>query len=163
MNLQNHIAEQLDRFVSDGVDDKSPALLTVDADHGRLTSELIAIGKIGCAFTHLTLATDTLAGAEVDDLKRLGERISQRLNYLMEPIAALELDAEGFTLQMRSQPPQRDEDGYSYYEVAVRRGGQIRLSRYRKPPGQPRATIPAEVTREVFARLAADLDAVVVE
>jgi hypothetical protein len=62
--------------------------------------------------------------------------------------------------QLRSSPPQRDDDGRSYYELTVRRGGEIALARYRKESGKPREQIAAHVTREVLLRLADDFEAV---
>ena len=161
MNVKERVARELDRMASGDVDPRRPGLLTLDAEHGRLTSELVAIDTIGCAFTQMALATEALAGAQADDLKQLGDRLAQRLNYLLEPIGTLELDIEGFTLQMRSHPPRRDADGHTYYELSARRGGEVRLNRYRKALAETRVVVPAEVTREVFARLAADLDAAV--
>jgi hypothetical protein len=79
----------------------------------------------------------------------------------MEPISAVELDADSCTVQCRSNPPQQGEDGRSYYELLVRKGGDIILCRYLKQPGQPRHTIPAHVTREVLARLGEDFVAAV--
>jgi hypothetical protein len=64
-------------------------------------------------------------------------------------------------VQLRSSPPQQGGDGSSEYELFVRRGGEISLCRCAKSPGQPRRTIPAHVTREVFTRLADDFVAAV--
>ena len=38
---------------------------------------------------------------------------------------------------------QRDDDGRSYYELLVRRGGEITLARYRKENGDARRPISA--------------------
>ena len=59
-------------------------------------------------------------------------------------------------MQLRSNPPQRDDDGRSYYELMVRRGGEIALSRYRKENCGARFQIAATVTREVLLRLVGD-------
>jgi hypothetical protein len=64
-------------------------------------------------------------------------------------------------VQLRSSPPQQGDDGTSYYELMVRRGGDITLSRYQKQPGQIRQIVPANVTREVLQRLAEDFVAAV--
>ena len=63
-------------------------------------------------------------------------------------------------MQLRSNPPQRDDDGRSYYELIVRRGGEIALTRYRKENGNARQQIAATVTREVLLRLVGDFCAV---
>ncbi len=47
-------------------------------------------------------------------------------------------------MQLRSNPPQRDDDGRSYYELIVRRGGEIALTRYRKENGGARQQIAGD-------------------
>jgi hypothetical protein len=59
-------------------------------------------------------------------------------------------------MQLRSNPPQRDDDGRTYYELLVRRGGEISLCRYRNENGAGRQAIPATVTCEVLLRLVGD-------
>jgi hypothetical protein len=79
----------------------------------------------------------------------------------MEPIAPIEIDEAACVMQLRSNPPQRDDDGRSYYELLVRRGGEITLARYRKENGAGgRRQIAANVTREVLLRLVGDFCAV---
>ena len=56
-------------------------------------------------------------------------------------------------------PPQQDDDGTSYYELLVRRGGQLALCRYQKQPLSIRQTIPALVTGEILLRLVDDFAA----
>ncbi|HEY2841203.1 MAG TPA: hypothetical protein VGJ26_18750 [Pirellulales bacterium] len=138
----------------------APEKLDVSEGRQRLTSELAAVDSLAVGFTTFTLATDSLSGATTDELKRLGEKLSARLTYLLEPISAIEIDREGCVLQMRSNPPQRDDDQTTYYELVLRRGGEMRLSRYSKAPGDARQKTIATVTREVFLRLVADFAAV---
>ena len=63
-------------------------------------------------------------------------------------------------MQLRSSPPQRDDDGRSYYELIVRRGGEITLARFRKENGSPRQSVVTTLTREVLLRLVGDFCAV---
>lgn len=135
--------------------------LAVDVPTGRLTAEIAAVDAIGCSTSLVTFSTPKLAGATVQDLKKLSDELSRRLSYLMEPISLIEADAELATVQMRSNPPQRDDDGTRYFELLVHRGGDLSLVRYQKLPGQPRQATPAHFTREVFSRLAGDLVAAV--
>ena len=157
MTISQDIKHELDRIQTLQV----PARLIVDAPAGNLESQIAQVDAIGCALESLAYRTDKLAGATIGQLKRLSDDLTKRLTYLLEPIGALEADAESCTVQMRSNPPQKDHDGASYYELLVRRGGEISLCRYAKSPGQPRRTIPAHVTREVFTRLAEDFVAAV--
>jgi hypothetical protein len=129
-------------------------------DGGRiLTCELAALDTLACSFTRLTLAVDRLAGASEDALRKMANDLTKRVNYLLEPIAPIEVDPEQCVIQLRSNPPQRDEHRSSYYELLVRRGGEISLCRYTKDRGAPRQVAPANVTREVLLRLVGDFEA----
>ncbi len=112
------------------------------------------------SFNQLRLATTELASADALELERIGKAVAARLTYLMEPIAPIEIDAAACVVQLRSNPPQRDDDGRSYYELIVRRGGEIALTRYRKESGDARRQIAATVTREVLLRLVSDFSVV---
>jgi hypothetical protein len=135
---------------------------TINLSEGRraLTCVLVEYNPLGVSFNELRLATDELAGASVADLQRIGESLSRRLTYLLEPISPIEVDAQSCTLQLRSNPPQKDDDGRSYYELVVRRGGELALHRYRKANGTTREIVPAMVTGEVLVRLVSDFSAV---
>ena len=133
--------------------------LSVTEGDQTLACELVALDSLACAFDHFVLQTPALAQATVESLRALSDKLSRRLGYLLETIGAVETDAEQCVVQMRSTPPHQDDDGTSYYELLVRRGGELRLNRYRKTPGSERQVIPAHVTREVFLRLVADFSA----
>ncbi len=134
-----------------------PTSLTADTPEGRISAQLVDVDALACAFQDLAFQTDRLANTSVDELKKVCETIAKKLHYLLEPIQAVEVDADACVVQMRSIPPQKDEDGTSYYELLARRGGQIQLCRYNKQRGAERQVVPATVTREVFVRLAIDL------
>ena len=157
MTISQDIKHELDRIQSL----QGPARLEVETVAGKLESQISQVDAIGCALETLVYRSDKLAGATIAQLKKLSDNLTKRLTYLLEPIGALEADAESCTVQMRSSPPQQGDDGSSYYELLVRRGGEISLCRYAKSPGQPRRTIATQLTREVFIRLAEDFVAAV--
>lgn len=109
----------------------------------------------------LVLETPELASATAFELQAASAELAKRVNYLLEPIAPIELDAQGCTVQMRSNPPQKDDNGRRYYELLLRRGGSIALCRFEKQPGQPRTRVPAVLTHEVIGRLIEDFSATV--
>jgi hypothetical protein len=135
---------------------------TVDLTSGnrRLTCDLGERNSLAVAFQTLQLATTELANASSVDLERIAKLLSERLTYLMEPIRPIEIDTDACVAQLRSSPPQHDDDGRSYFELVVRRGGDLALRRYRKEPGTPRQQVVATVTREVLLRLTDDFEAV---
>lgn len=138
-----------------------PHVATATADGRRLTCELVEANPLAYTFKRFTLETSALADATVDQLREISESLAARLTYLVEPIGPVEVDQDQCVVQMRSNPPQTDDDGTSYYELLVRRGGSLALCRYQKQPGNPRQMIPALVTGEVLLRLVDDFAAVV--
>jgi hypothetical protein len=155
MTLRMQLDHELNHIGAGGT-----TTVDVTAGNRRLTCDLVERNTLAVAFQALRVATPELAGATSNSLERMAKSLSERLTYLMEPIRPIEIDADACIAQLRSSPPQRDDDGRSYYELTVRRGGEIALTRYRKEPGTPRQQIPANVTREVLLRLADDFEGV---
>jgi hypothetical protein len=160
MNVKSHILSELDRLAPI-LPGSPPASLVVALPSGRLVADVTALDALACSVLRLAVETPRLAQATTEQLRHLAAQLSTRLNYLLEPIRTIETDPDACVVQMRSQPPQQDEDGTRYYEVLARRGGELCLVRYRKLPGESRQTIPATFTREVFCRLANDLSSVI--
>ncbi len=156
MSIQSQLQSQLAVATSG----QASVLSIHDGDHS-LECELSALHPLACSFLHFTWSTKSLAGATLQTVRAASDDLAARLTYLLEPIGPVEQDLEQCVVQMRSNPPQKDDDGTQYYELLVRRGGQISLCRYRKEPGNPRAITPAHVTHEVLVRLAGDFEAVV--
>jgi hypothetical protein len=130
--------------------------IAVEARPQTLTCDIVERNALAVSFNVLRLATAELASADAARLERIGKALAAKLTYLMEPISPIEIDADACVVQLRSSPPQRDDDGRSYYELLVRRGGEIALTRFRKENGDARRPIAVTVTREVLLRLASD-------
>lgn len=153
MNLKQQAETALAGFSADG----GAGTLRLSDEQQRLTCELTALDRIACAFSYLTLESPALAESSLDRLREIAENLSARLTYLLEPIHPIETDPQGCVVQMRSSPPQQEEDHTCYYELLVRREG-LSLRRWKRELGEARAVVPAEVTREVLLRLIGDFD-----
>ena len=131
---------------------------TLDVAEGdqRLRCDLTVVDTLGCAFTRFELRSGKLASASIDQLKKVSEGLAARLTYLLEPIKLIEVDADQCVAQLRSSPPQREPEMTTYYELLVRRGGELTLCRWMKAPASERQSVAAQVTREVFLRLVND-------
>jgi hypothetical protein len=158
MTLKQKTKSALAEFSARG---GGPHYLQVDDGPRRLSCELASVDKLACEFQHLTLHTPALADASTERLQKLAADLAGRLTYLLEPIHPIETDAQGCVVQMRSNPPQRGDDGTCYYELLVRRGGELSLRRWKKLAGGTRTPLSCTVTREVLLRLIGDLAAVV--
>ncbi|MEX2188099.1 MAG: hypothetical protein WD875_14935 [Pirellulales bacterium] len=124
-----------------------------------LRCEMASLDRMGCEFARLAVETPRLAGAATDRLQKIAADLASRLTYLLEPISPVEVDHEQCVVQMRSSPPQKGDDGTTYYELLVRAGGELSLRRFTKAVGNVRKNVSAQVTREVLLRLAGDLEA----
>ncbi|RIK84250.1 MAG: hypothetical protein DCC67_05125 [Planctomycetota bacterium] len=131
--------------------------------NGRRTArcEAVHCERFAVTFDELAVETPELATATAAELQAASRDLSARVNYLLEPIAPIETDAAGCSVQMRSNPPQKDDNGWRYYELLLQRGGSVALARYEKRPGQPRVRVPAILTHEVVGRLIDDFLATV--
>ena len=140
---------------------QAPFHLEIDEAGQKLTCDFAVLDSLACALSGFELSTSALANKTPSELKQLGEKLSARLTYLLEPINPIEFDAEQCVVQLRSSPPERDEDRTSYYELVVKRGGSLSLCRFVKRPGSARETVPMHLTREVFFRLASDFSSAI--
>jgi hypothetical protein len=155
MKLQHQFKNELSTIGSGGA-----TTLTVNDPPRTLTCDISERNPLAVSFNELRLATSELASADAARLERISKSLAAKLTYLMEPISPIETDAAECVVQLRSNPPQRGDDGRSYYELLVRRGGEITLSRYHKENGGTRRPIVAAVTGEVLLRLVGDFCAV---
>ncbi len=122
----------------------------------RLSVGIEQDGNLAVSFWSLELHTDRLRGADVAKVKRVAQQITQRVTYLLEPLTDCETDLQACVVQLRSTQPERDGDARAYYEILVKTGGSIALTRYRKEPGALRTPVAAELTKQVLVRLAGD-------
>lgn len=139
-----------------GLSGCSGGTVAVDEGGKRLVCHLMNVNPLACEFEQLSLSTTALAQATMDELKQISDDLAARVTYLLEPIGPVEQDQSQCIVQMRSKPPQKGDDGTCYYELLVRRGGELSLCRYKKEPGDVRKVIPAIVTQEVLLRLVDD-------
>jgi len=134
-----------------------PATIEETIGNVRVGCTLLAAESLACAFERLDVVNDAWKTAPLAEVKRIAEALAGRLNYLLEPIRTIETDTDTCTVQMRSLPPRKADDGTrTYYELQVCGGGKLSLCRYVKQPDQTRRAVPVQVTREVFRQLTAD-------
>lgn len=153
MSLRDLLQSELAAVLGAG-----PHRVNIEHDGKHLTCDLEQVQPLACEFRQLAVASSRLANVSMADVERISSQLSAKLNYLLEPIGPIERDQDQCVVQMRSNPPQQGDDGTSYYELLVRRGGELALCRFQKQSGSPRQKISAVVTREVLLRLAEDFE-----
>lgn len=132
------------------------AVVAVTDGGDRLTARVDEASALAVSLFELRLTTDRLAGASIDRVKRIAEKLTERVTYLLEPIQPIEADDEACVVQMRSTKPDQRSGAATYYEVLVKTGGAISLRRYEKPKGGLRREIAMNLTLEVIGRVAED-------
>jgi hypothetical protein len=137
---------------------QSGQLVTFNDGPRTLRCQLVQCDPLGAAITELALESGELATADISRLESASQSLCQRVTYLLEPIAPIEIDSTGCVVQMRSMPPRKDDNKHQYYELSLRRGGAVMLHRYEKQPSAARQIIPALLTHEVLGRLTEDFD-----
>jgi len=135
-----------------------PANLAVREGEDHIVCELTTIDRLGVSVQKLELHTPKLAGLSAEKLRKVADELADRVGYLLEAIAPIEIDEEACSVQMRSIPPYRAENATSYYEVLVN-AGAISLKRYNKSKREARRAEPYAITREVLNRLVDDFAA----
>lgn len=117
-------------------------------DHDRYSVALHAL-EVG-------IGTQSIARDAQAYLSARAAEIARRLNYLEEPLAVWEMDGNEKLAQLRSYPPQRDDEEIAYWEVTLWVGTEpgARIMRYRWAPGMvEREVIAYPATFALVARL----------
>jgi hypothetical protein len=98
--------------------------------------------------------------ARIPDLAAWAERVASRVTGLLEPLRALEVDADQGVGLLRSVTPGRWGAGLFYYEILLE-AGAASVRRYQAPgPGQARRRqVLFTLTHEPLAQLVRDLTA----
>ena len=158
--IPNQLQEQLAKLDHVGLSEDRTSTINAASGTERFVVELVALDSMSCGATSISLQTTTLKSASLDQLRALSQRLAAELIYLLEPIVPIEVDEDQAAVQLRSDPPHREENKTRYYELLVNRQG-LRLCRFEKMPGNVRQTVPAQLTREVLMRLCCDFVAAV--
>ncbi|MGI9427742.1 MAG: hypothetical protein ACR2NM_03710, partial [Bythopirellula sp.] len=111
MTLREEILSQLPGTIG-----KQHQRVTATSGARTLRCEIDQCDQLAVAVYELVLESAELKNAELPKLQAASKALCERITYLLEPISPIESDAEGCVVQMRSTPPQQQEDGRFYYE-----------------------------------------------
>ncbi len=172
MSLSKRIVAQLEQLTTKGLLEVEAALLPaggylvgVVAEGGEPTVAITleACDRFSVMLRCLEVAYDNLTTQlQPADLSQQAGRLAQRLSYLEEPLALLELDPADKAAQLRSNPPHQEGETLVYWELLLwaEPHPRARLTRYRWTPGQAeREMVVYPATFATVGRLAQDLAA----
>ena len=151
------IHDSFEQQWQDTCDSSSAAgTLRIAAGDGELQCEVAEVNPIACRLNRLSYRSERINHAAPEKLERLGRELCERVSYLNEPLALIELDREATSVQLRSSPPANHEGHIRYFEISIARDRGLQVERFDAAPGEPRKATPASITREVLERLAGD-------
>jgi hypothetical protein len=158
MSIQVEVKRQIQQCLAPNAG-SPPHRFEVPWSGGSIAVTLQDAQPLGCALWELELRDTRLDAMDAKGLADVGQRLAQRVRYLLEPLQVHEIDPTLDSVQLRSTPPERDGGTKTvrYYEALLQRDGGLRLVRFEKQSGQSRAQVPAVVTMEVLQKLCQDL------
>lgn len=142
MNLSKLIATELRRLGTAQPSGEGVRTITLGGTDGLpiVQLELADLDRYSAALHRVTVgapfdAPASHAAAQAQ-LNNIAQAVIEHLDYLEEPLAVVESDAGAGISQVRSNPPQRDENELSYWEVVLNLTDQpgASLTRYRWAP-----------------------------
>jgi len=141
-----------------------PVVIQMEEGDIQINLEVGDLDRLGCMLHKFEIKKQGEGLGDPDRAGRLkaqGDRITQKVSYLLEPLRVIEWDKSAPFVQIRSFPPRGDNDFVEFYELLLEGKGDgtlITLARYRNVKGErglePR---PILLTREVLERLLDDL------
>jgi hypothetical protein len=144
--IAKDVADQLRQHINRGpgviTADGGDVTVSVDVEH----SERYAVGVRGIHVTPQQPSTD---------IRGTADRIVERVQSLDEPLHVVECDTANGRAIVRSAEPEADEQGVSYWEADVQRGGTS-LRRYHKSHAAPEREAVVEPMKHTTAGRVAD-------
>ena len=127
----------------------------IQASDGELRMEvkLADWNRLGCLLNELNLENRHRGKMNLHP-----DKIAARVTYLDERLETLECEGETGRAVLRSNPPRRDGDVISFFEVLLNPGKDVSLTRYRYDPQvEARFQVPMPLSRDTLDRLVYDL------
>jgi hypothetical protein len=156
MNLSKKSVDAVDAAARGAL----PTNISAQEGPCSLTVEVETADTIGVSFSRIDFTCADLADADLAELEAWGERLSRKVNYLLEPLVVLEVDSVGGEVDVRSQKPTIRDGVKSYYEIRIKDGGTLSFQRVSFNP-ETKNHLPSscQLTREAFERLVEDFAA----
>ena len=159
MTVLNQLNDELIQLV--GFHSAQPRTVTLAAkDKIELMLDFTSVDTMSCSFQEIRVNVPALTQATFDKLKEWGQKLCQRITYLLENIGPLEYDEDAGQVLIRSTPPDQKPAGTRFYEVILssHANGNFSLKRFESQKGQSgRIQVDLQVTHEVLKKLVEDL------
>jgi hypothetical protein len=159
MSLASQLSNELRQLA--GYSAADPRTIVASQPGIELALEVLAADSLSCSFRELRIEAPALGRADVEGLRRWANAFCQRVTYLLEHMAPLEVDVPNQQVLVRSAPPERRDDLTSFYEIVLQSHakGHFSLRRFRSQRGSGvREQVAMHLTHEVLSKLIDDLE-----
>lgn len=156
MTLESQVRQQLQHGLAQPASGSTDWLQIVWGG-GEIQVHCTDRNRLGCELTELNVTAVSMSRRTTEELTELGNQLASRIHYLLEPLAVQEVDGETRSVQIRSNPPEREAKTVRYFEVLLEANSGLRLVRYEKQPGQSRQAIPALVSADILLKVCLDV------
>lgn len=120
--------------------------------------DFTAVDGLSCAFRELRVTADALKAASLDALQAWADQVCRKVTYLLEQLGPLEIDRQEQVVLVRSNPPAKEADRTTFYEMFVKAPGVVSLRRYTRPARDAeREPLDIQITHEVLLKLVRDI------
>jgi hypothetical protein len=168
MNIGQQVIKQLERFVAEGpkaveavlLDGESQGYIVGVSNGDDGASVSITVRDFDRYSLNLRRLEVTQPGAATLDLAGYAAQVAERLTYLEEPLALIEIDMAQDAAILRSEPPHQTGEEIAYWEAVVHTipRPHVGLARYRRNPPQPQREVCHQpLTFGTVGRLVADI------
>lgn len=156
INQLNHELKQLA-----GSQSAQPSTITLAATGKiKVIIDFTSVNSMSCSLKEVRVNVPSLTQATFDKLKEWGQKLCQRVTYLLENIGPLEYDEDAGQVLIRSTPPEQNQAGTRFYEIILssHSNGYFSLKRFEFQKGQNgRTQVDIQVTHEVLRKFIEDL------
>ncbi len=155
MSLSRKIAAEVDDLVKTSA---HPRLIEAEDGHHKINMPINRATPISIECAGFDFQVANHPEMTIDELRSWGDRVAQTVTYLLEPLAVQEADATRGEVLLRSESPTNKPEKRSYYEVQLKKQGQMKFNRIAyQEDTRSRGPIPCHFTNEVVERLVDDL------
>lgn len=120
--------------------------------------EVAGAEHYGCAVRQVEVVGEAGVLCPTQGLALQADHLCQKVNYLMEPLRAVEVDRLAGTVLIRSAQPRRRGNEVQYYELLADSHWHAVLRRYKVADGQRRRLVTEfNLTPDQLEQLAEDL------
>ena len=137
---------------------QKPVEIVHTENNHKLITNIVDTDKYGVLLYSLQWVCDDKTMSTIAILQQHIDNVLQKMTFLPENLALIELDEKNIVAQLRSSPPLQEARSIKYFECCLTGDRQFTLARFEKKTGAGKPLqVAFSLTREIFGRLVNDV------